>query len=238
MYMVWTNFWLPQCTGQCWELLSVLYLTFSYGSLSTISYSASGSCCGLGMTTFPYALQSSMGMLQMRESLKYGVCVSEHWQDSYLPMSSVAFLLGTSFVRLLNLYDIDSDISSLLTIHICTYSSLQPDSPHLADKEDGYDHQNDENHSPTHCSCNYCNRNAPSYSCKNTEEREISFFKSQVSLKILQKLLDTPSSVAGVDLSPSTCRPFTITTAATSNCPPPSRTPQLELPENRTLPPE
>ena len=63
----------------------------------------------------------------MRE---YGVCVSEHlifhsrtgraWntarQDSYLPMSSVAFLLGTRFFRLLNLYDIDKNI--LLTKHM------------------------------------------------------------------------------------------------------------------------
>ena len=70
----------------------------------------------------------------------------------------------------------------LLCVHV--YSScLLPDSPHLVDKEDGNNHQNDDNHCPAHCSCNYCNHNTPSYSCIDTEEEEISFFKSQVSHK-------------------------------------------------------
>ena len=41
------------CIQLYWELFPVLYVTCSYGSLSISSYWASGSCCGLVVTTFP-----------------------------------------------------------------------------------------------------------------------------------------------------------------------------------------
>ena len=64
-------------------------------------------------------------------------------------------------------------------VHV--YSScLLPDLPHLVDKEDGYDHQNDDNHCPAHCSCNYC---TPSLSCKDTEEERLASSNLKCHLK-------------------------------------------------------
>ena len=65
-----------------------------------------------------------MGMLQNEREALNLECDCEHQHDLNLLMSSVALLLGIRFVCLLNLHEMDSNISSSLTKTLYMYIQL------------------------------------------------------------------------------------------------------------------